>query len=169
MFCWSDSHLDTAYVENDNVCIKAENLGQYEGVQWTFEKSDFSGVSLSETFVELNIMFTQKNQVLELRLIDSEEENQIPWRMSFFLDAKKYELNKWQKVRIPLSSMSETGAWISEKNQWCPARNEFDWARISSLRICAEQGPVPGKILIDEIKIVFSKIAEPGVYSKYGW
>ena len=46
--------------------------------------------------------------------------------------------------------MSETGAWISEKNQWCPARNEFDWARISSLRICAEQGPVPGKILIDD-------------------
>ena len=154
MFCWSDSHLDTSYVDNDNICIKAENLGQYEGVQWTFEKSDFSGVNLSETFVELNVMFTQKNQVLELRLIDSEEEKQIPWRMSFFLDAKKYELNKWQKVRIPLNSMSETGAWISEKNQWCPARNEFDWARISSLRICAEQGPVPGKILIDEIKIV---------------
>lgn len=65
--------------------------------------------------------------------------------------------------------MSETGAWISEKNQWCPVRNEFDWARISLLRICAEQGPVPGKILIDEIKIVFRKIAEPGVYSKYGW
>ena len=65
--------------------------------------------------------------------------------------------------------MSETGAWISGKKQWCPARNEFDWARISSLRICAEQGPVPGKILIDEIKIVFRKIAEPGVYSKYGW
>lgn len=154
MFCWSDSHLDTSYVNNDNVCIKAENLGQYEGVQWTFEKSDFSGVNLSETFVELNVMFTQKNQVLELRLIDSEEEKQIPWRMSFSLDAKKYELNKWQKVRIPLSSMSETGAWITEKNQWCPARNDFDWARISSLRICAEQGPVPGKILIDEIKIV---------------
>ena len=157
MFCWSDSHLDTSYVDNDNICIKAENLGQYEGVQWTFEKSDFSGVNLSETFVELNVMFTQKNQVLELRLIDSEEEKQIPWRMSFFLDAKKYELNKWQKVRIPLNSMSETGAWISEKNQWCPARNEFDWARISSLRICAEQGPVPGKILIDEIKIVLGK------------
>lgn len=169
MFCWSDSHLDTSYVDNDNICIKAENLGQYEGVQWAFEKSDFSGVNLSETFVELNVMFTQKNQVLELRLIDSEEEKQIPWRMSFFLDAKKYELNKWQKVRIPLSSMSETGAWISEKNQWCPARNEFDWARISLLRICAEQEPVPGKILIDEIKIVFRKIAEPGVYSKYGW
>ena len=50
--------------------------------------------------------------------------------------------------------MSETGAWISEKNQWCPARKEFDWARISSLRICAEQRPVPGKTLIDEIKIV---------------
>lgn len=157
MFCWSDSHLDTSYVDNDNVCIKAENLGQYEGIQWAFEKSDFSGVNLSETFVELNIMFTQKNQVLELRLIDSEEEKQIPWRMSFSLDAKKYELNKWQKVRIPLSSMSETGVWISEKNQWCPARNEFDWARISLLRICAEQGPVPGKILIDEIKIISGK------------
>lgn len=88
MFCWSDSHVDTSYVDNDNVCIKAENLGQYEGVQWAFEKSDFSGVNLSETFVELNVMFTQKNQVLELRLIDSEEEKQIPWRMSFSLDAK---------------------------------------------------------------------------------
>ena len=53
--------------------------------------------------------------------------------------------------------MSETGAWISEKKQWCPARNEFDWARISSLRICAEQGSVSGKILIDEIKIVSVK------------
>ena len=64
--------------------------------------------------------------------------------------------------------MSETGAWISGKKQWCPARNEFDWARISLLRICAEQGSVTGKILIDEIKIVFRKIAEPGTYSKYG-
>lgn len=157
IYCWSDSHFDTSYVENGNICIKAESPQQYDGVQWSFEKSDFSGVNLGNTFVELNVMFTQKSQVLEVRLMDPEEENQIPWRMSYVMSAKNHELNKWQKVRIPLSSMKETGAWINAKKQWCPARNEFDWTKVSQLRISAEQGSVSGIILLDEIKIVSGK------------
>lgn len=60
-------------------------------------------------------------------------------------------------VRVPIhfeNLSSGKNKYIVNPIVWKYLDQAFDWARISSLRICAEQGPVPGKILIDEIKIV---------------
>jgi endoglucanase len=88
----------------------------------------------------------------DVRFVNLEDDSTIPWRIVTPVDVEAD--GQWHKVRIPLSSMREQGAWISQKEQWRGPVGEFSWDKIVNLSFVAEAQALPGiTILFDTIKL----------------
>lgn len=156
---WANDEFLTSCetVKNEGYCsIKATNINQYNSIHWFFKKSlDLSSIDHSRTFITFDIMFTQKDQSIDVRFTNEETKDQLPWRISKTLRARDFELNKWQKIKIPLDQLTDSGAWQNSEQKWYPGRGEFNWSGISMLWLVAEEKPVKGTIYFDDIKLIY--------------
>ncbi len=89
---------------------------------------------------------------ITIRFLNSGEGDRIPWRMTYEAgDGVLAENSSWQRLSIPLSKFTDSGAW---KDKWYTSENAFDWDAVDSIEI------VPGfssrdieEIGLDEIWI----------------
>lgn len=91
----------------------------------------------------------------------STEPPQIPWRMgadwnadadaaagSGGITVSAPDAAGFRTVRVPLSAMQETGAWVSGEERWMePEAGAFDWKHVAGLKFTAEYGPLENSAL----------------------
>jgi len=99
---------------------------------------------------------TDKPASFDVRFVNKESASSIPWRMRYTINEKNLPANgRWNTIKIPLSEMSEHGAWVNAKQQWVGPKGEFSWKNVSQLEFVSEHSDLKGiSILFDDIRIV---------------
>ncbi|MCX8058113.1 MAG: glycoside hydrolase family 5 protein [Spirochaetes bacterium] len=137
-----------------NFSIKINNINRYSGLFIKFLKSLI--IENPQNCYLKFFIFSKKKFSIDVRFINKESEDSIPWRISYYYDYKN--IGKWEEVLIPINKMFETGAWINNKGIWIePQNGKFDFSKIEYLAFIAEFGDIKDEILIDEIKIIIKK------------
>jgi len=92
----------------------------------------------------------------DIRFVNPENANSIPWRMRCVIDEKSLPPDgNWHTIRIPLKNMQEHGAYVEGSQQWTNARNAFSWKQIRTFEISPEYSDLKGiNIWFDSIRIV---------------
>ncbi|MBK7979627.1 MAG: cellulase family glycosylhydrolase [Ignavibacteriae bacterium] len=134
--------------------IQWENPERYSNLSFDFlpnlDLDDF----VNKAALVFSIKFTNDSKI-DVRLIDSKNNNRNDhsWRRRFTITSN--DLNKWQKIRIPLNQFEENGAF--ENGKWLMPENKFDWKDIDKLEFVAEHESLFGKtIYLDDIQILLN-------------
>jgi len=135
--------------------IRWANASQYDAYHFSFDPSsmDFSAL-VEDGFIEF-MMKTNVPVLFDIRFTNVESSTSLPWRMRYtFNNTMTAPNTNWQLIRIPLSMMSEHGAWAVRDSRWHPPRGEFNWQRVNRLEFVAEHDDLTGvEILFDSIRI----------------
>ncbi len=94
---------------------------------------------------------------IDVRFMNGEAESaDLPWRMVWTLDSGPVPADgAWHAVRIPLSAMTDAGAWKTAEQKWYPAEGKFSWADVVGLQFAAEHQGFKGTLIeFDDIRIV---------------
>ena len=136
--------------------VKWGNASQYNVFAFYFNNisGDLSILAQEGYVLEFKAQ-TEKQARFDVRFVNKESASTIPWRMRYMIDEKNLPADgRWHTIRIPLSEMSEHGAWINAKQQWVGPKNEFSWQNVSELEFVSEYSDLKGsRILFDDIKI----------------
>jgi endoglucanase len=82
----------------------------------------------------------------------------MAWRMASGLRHRALPPDgKWHLVRVPLSLMVDSGAWVSRESRWVPTQGKFDWKAVTRLEFVAGPEDMKGKFLFLD-SIMLSKI-----------
>ena len=86
---------------------------------------------------------------IDVRFMNGEAASaDLPWRMVWTLDSGMLPSDgKWHEVRIPLSAMTDSGAWKHATQKWHPAEGKFSWADVVSLQFAAEHQGFKGTLI----------------------
>ncbi|MCL2764838.1 MAG: hypothetical protein FWD40_06105, partial [Treponema sp.] len=137
--------------------IRWGNAAQYNVVYFNFNISSRDLSHLAENGFALEFMARTLSPLqFDVRFVNAESVTTIPWRMRYMVNESIIKPDgQWHTIRIPLSEMSEHGAWVNETWEWLPPRGEFDWKSVNQLDFLSEYSDLTGKtIWFDEIKIV---------------
>jgi len=148
------SFYDTNAAEGE-YAIRWENARRYDAFWFSFPRNgDFSALVSNGYFLEFKGL-TGKPVKFDVRFINPENENSIPWRIRYTIDEKNLPPDgKWHTIRVPLNSMQEHGAWLNKTQQWLNPHGEFTWDNVGSLEFVSEYTDMNGcRILFDSIKI----------------
>jgi endoglucanase len=161
--CWSDKvdfslyHTTTAEGE---FAIRWGNAAQYDMFWFGFARNgDFSAIAATgvleftartEKPARFDVRFVNPESVTPAGKVDS-----IPWRMRYSIDETRLPPDgKWHTIRIPLSAMSEHGAWVNAQQKWISPEGKFSWKNVRQLEFVAEDGDLTGRtIWFDEIRV----------------
>jgi len=140
--------------------IKWGNAGQYDMFWFSFDQNgDFSNLVTGGYCLEFKaraVMPARKPLSFDVRFINPENANSIPWRMRYSINEKDLPPDgKWHTVRIPLADMSESGAWISATETWLGPQGKFSWKDVKQLDFVSEESDLKNcTFWFDSIKIV---------------
>ncbi|MDR0503458.1 MAG: glycoside hydrolase family 5 protein [Treponema sp.] len=134
------SLYDTKSASGD-FAIRWANADQYNVFWFGFDKlEDFSNLLEAGFKLEFTAR-TEKPVQFDIRFVNPESHESIPWRMRYTIDDKILPPDgKWHTVSIPLSQMKEHGAWVNAKQEWIGPKGEFSWKKIKQLEFVAEYG-----------------------------
>jgi endoglucanase len=132
-----------------------ENVRLYGNFSFRFTKSvDWRYLKDRGFALEFKVK-TSAPTSFDVRFIDAETNDSIPWRMRFTVDeGQAVPDSQWHIITIPFAEMGEHGAWINATEQWCNPEGKFDWEKIDVLQFSAEHGAIQAPLYIDTIKIV---------------
>lgn len=155
---WGDTGVFSLYdtdTYQGEFCIRWGNVDQYNSFWASLSKSrDFSKLAASGFAVEF---YARTNTALsfDVRFINTESSDSIPWRMKYTIDEKILPPDgKWHKIRIPLEEMTEQGAWVNAQQKWLNPQGEFSWDNVNQLEFASELQSLKNKyVWFDEIKI----------------
>lgn len=139
-------------------CIMTGLMDRYAGIALDLTKKNLSAVEGNQANVYLcfDVKFTNAKQGFQIRFVDTDDGTtaNIPWRLAADIKGGDYELNKWNKVEIPISSMNCWGAWSNITESWTDiGSNKFDWSRVWRLELAAEEWSISGKFFLDNMRI----------------
>jgi endoglucanase len=162
--CWGtevDFSLYHTTTAEGEFAIRWGNAAQYEAFWFDFVRNgDLS--KLAATGVLEFRARTEKPVRFDVRFLNPEivspsgKFDSIPWRMRYSIDETQLTPDgKWHTIRIPLSAMSEHGAYISAQQKWVGSEGKFSWNQVTRLEFVAEDGDLKGRtIWFDEIRVV---------------
>ncbi|MDR0656450.1 MAG: glycoside hydrolase family 5 protein [Treponema sp.] len=156
---WQKSSLfdlyDTGSAEG-KYSIRWGNLARYDSITFTFSRR-IDWKFLAENGFALQFRArTDKPVEFDVRFIDSENAQGIPWRIRYAVTGKILPPGgTWHTIRIPLADMIEQGAWIDAEQRWLEAKGLFSWDKVQTLQFAAEYRALPDcSIGIDSIEIL---------------
>ena len=133
------------------------NTGQYGFMGMKFKSNnDFSTLVKENAFLEFDLRVTGTVSQLELRFENPDNyPDVIPWRNRTTLKkSNDFPDSQWRKISIPLSQLSESGAWINSKQLWIDGKGEFSWNAINRLLFVAENEDLKGdSVLVKNLMI----------------
>lgn len=131
--------------------------GRYGRLGLSFIKPvDLSYPVAEGASLEFKIKRSGSTGRIQIRFENPETETSIPWRIGTdFNEADCPDDGKFHTIRIPLSGMTETGAWISSASEWKEGEpGKFNWRETASLFFTAEYDSMEqGAFLIKDIVI----------------
>ncbi len=135
------------------------NMKRYESFTFYFKDMDlsFAGKDFENTYIHFYIKTESREQKIQLRFLNKDGENEIPWRLSYNLPLKNYEPGVWVLVEIPLRDFRITGAWSgAQGGKWYnPDKNvTFNWSKVERMDFAAEEDELKGVLALDDIKII---------------
>ncbi|MDR0643676.1 MAG: glycoside hydrolase family 5 protein [Treponema sp.] len=132
-----------------------ENVSQYGNFSFGFVKPvDWRYLKDNGFVLEFKAK-TSAPVSFDVRFIDAETNDDIPWRMRFTVNEKQLPPDsEWHKITIPFAEMVEHGAWVNATEQWLNPAGKFDWDKINILQFSAENGDIQASLHIDAIKTV---------------
>jgi len=156
---WSDGN--TAFSLYDTNSARGEfailwgNTTRYNIFWFSFDKGgDFSRLASEGCCLEF-MARAEKPVKFDVRFINHESAQSIPWRMSYTIDENILPPDgNWRLIRVPLADMREHGAWVSATQSWIGPRGQFSWANVRQLEFVSEYSDMKDiYIRFDEIKI----------------
>ncbi|MDR0784880.1 MAG: glycoside hydrolase family 5 protein [Treponema sp.] len=134
-----------------------ENIPQYGNFSFGFTKPiDWLYLKDNGFVLEFKVK-TSARGGFDVRFIDAETDDSVPWRMRFTVSEEQAPADsQWHTIVIPLADMQEHGAWINATEQWRDPEEKFDWEKIDVLQFAAENVGVQESLHIDVIKIAAS-------------
>jgi endoglucanase len=135
------------------------NMKRYESFTFYFKDIDlsFAGKDFENAYIHFYIKTESREQKIQLRFLNKDGENEIPWRLSYNLPLKNYEPGEWVLVEIPLRDFRITGAWSgAQGGKWYnPDKNvTFNWSKVERMDFAAEEDELKGVLALDDIKII---------------
>jgi len=160
--CWGKDIVFNIYdtsAYNGEFCIRWGNVDRYNSFWISLSGSkDFSKLVNSGFVVEF---YAKTETVLsfDLRFVNTETPDTIPWRIRYTIDEKLLPPDgKWHKIRIPLDEMTEHGAWINSEQKWFQPQGKFSWENVYQLEFVSEHQSLKNKFIwFDDIKITDAK------------
>jgi endoglucanase len=155
---WGDNVIFSLYDNNSvqgEFAIRWGNAERYNAFYFVFYSPDmdFTNLVRGGYFLEFKAR-TGIQTSFDIRFLNSESQSSIPWRMRYTIDERSLPPDdRWHTIRIPLSSMSEHGAWLGASSQWLEPRGNFSWRNVSRIEFVAEHSDINGIIRFDDIKI----------------
>jgi endoglucanase len=140
-------------------CIRWGNADQYNSFWVSLSHNkNFSKLVNSGFAVEFYAR-TEEALSFDLRFLNPETSDLIPWRMRYTIDGNVLPPDgKWHKIRIPLAEMTEHGAWVNSQQMWLPPQGKFNWENVLRLEFVSEHHSLKNKyIWFDDIKITDGK------------
>ena len=131
------------------------NINQYNMFWFSFDSGgDFSRLA-SEGYCLEFLARAEKPVMFDVRFVNYENAQSIPWRMRYTINEDILPPDgNWHVIRIPLSGMSEHGAWVSATQAWIGPRGEFTWKNVRQLEfVCEHMDMKDLYVRFDEIKI----------------
>lgn len=104
--------------------------------------------------VSFSVKFADNKQEFRLNLSDADEGAELPpWNISVPVRAADYKVGEWVTVEVPVSKLSESGAWSNKANKWFNPQGKFDWSRLDSIYFDFDDfdNKNKGDIYIDDI------------------
>lgn len=130
--------------ETGKFVIRWGGCDRYGSVYFNFQRpQDLSALARDGYALVFKARVDTPGSSIELRFRDTNVPPiDKPWRMCVRLDAVTLPADgAWHRVRIPLSEMRETGAWVGE---WIGGSGLFSWSRVAAFEIVAEHQSLKG-------------------------
>jgi endoglucanase len=156
--CWGDGIVFNLYdtgAYNGEFCIRWGNVEQYNSFSVSLSGGkNFSKLVNSGFAVEFYAK-TETALSFDLRFLNPETPDSIPWRMRYTIDETILPPDgKWHKITVPLNKMTEHGAWLNSEQKWIQPQGKFTWDNVYLLEFVSEQKDLKNKfICFDDIKI----------------
>ena len=131
----------------------------YNTVEFDFKKPcNLTKLIENDMSLELEIKTLQKDLRLNVyfRNPDKPEKGDsgYPWRCGEFIRSKQVPSDgMWHKIKIPLKSLQDYGAWSNAENKWISSKKMFDWKQVRYLVLDFAEIPVTKDIMIRNIEI----------------
>ena len=106
--------------------------------------------------VSFSVKFADIKQEFRFQLSDTDEGAELPpWNISVPIKASDYSVGEWVTIEIPVSKLTESGAWSNKANKWFNPQGRFDWSRLDSIYFDFDDfdNKNKGDIYIDDIVI----------------
>ncbi len=136
------------------------NIDRYGVLTFTFANRDLTVASdLENTCLHFYIKTEDENQNLQIRFIEPDTKDNIPWRFAYDFPISECTPGEWYLCEIPLSDFTITGAWSNlDGGKWYSVNNVssdiFDWSNVEGLTFVPEAADLKGSICLDDIKIL---------------
>jgi endoglucanase len=130
--------------ETGKYVLRWGGCDRYGSVYFNFQRPlDLSALARDGYALVFSARVDKPGAAVELRFRDTNNPPiEKPWRMCVRVDDANLPADgAWHRVRIPLSEMRETGAWIGE---WIDGSGLFSWSRVAAFEIVAEHQALKG-------------------------
>lgn len=137
--------------------IRWGNTERYNVFRFDFPYNEDLSELVADYYLEFKARTTYHIS-FDVRFVNPEAINSIPWRMRHTIDASLLPPDgKWHTIRIPLKDMTEHGAWVSASQSWISPEGKFSWKHIKHFEFVAEHGDLLGRtVYFDSIKVTRS-------------
>ncbi|MBN1362573.1 MAG: glycoside hydrolase family 5 protein [Sedimentisphaerales bacterium] len=138
-----DYYCDSEPAEG-NYCLSCTGLAQYNAIAFDFRPDkDLAWLARWHSALEFWVRGDTPGARFEARFLDSKSsETDRPWRRGAAVDETMVLWDgQWHLVRIPLSDLTERGAW---DDGWYNPQGLFDWTAVDRFEIVAEYHDLVG-------------------------
>ena len=151
----SDFSLYDTNAAQGEFSIRWGNAARYNVFYFAFDRGGNLGEIANNGVLEFKAR-AEKPVLFDIRFVNPENPNSIPWRMRYTINDKILPPDgKWRTIRIPLNGMEDMGAWVNSTQKWLPSQKKFSWSDINRLEFVAEHGDMKGvHVWFDDIKLV---------------
>jgi len=157
---------------NGSYCLFWTGADQYNALEFNFTPDrDLSWLVEENYAIDFMARAQSPSLLFDIRFVDTKSSpSDRPWRMGITIDESFVPSDgRWHHVHIPLSSLSEKGAW---DNAWYEPSGLFDWKLADRFEVVAEYGHMDQTLLwIDNLHITnmdTARIFESGVVVSNG-
>lgn len=147
----------TKTVASGKYSILWKDAARYDSFVFDFPGSrDLSALLRDGYALELIMRMSGGLARFDIRFMNPDDlASDLPWRMVKTIDSSVVPADgEWHRVRIPLSSMVDSGAWKQSSQKWFGPSGKFSWSSVVSLQFAAEEQALAGcEIGFDDIRI----------------
>ncbi len=147
------NYYSTESPNNGNYCISYKKRPQYTALSLDFvPNKDLSKLVAENYAIDFLVRGNTHGKEFQIRFLDTKTgPDDHPWRMaSNVTESSATWDNRWQHVRIPLSSFMDVGSW---DGTWFNPEGKFDWTAIDKFEISAETDLSDANFWFDNIVI----------------